>query len=278
MNPMTESSMVNETLVDHRSRELNGSPIHQGLVEHAGAKKSSIMGRLVWTFMLVAALIGGAILVLYKMRVDIPSLNTSMIYAHLDSVSVHIEKLKGRMVGQHGSKPGQHGSKPGQHEEEAHHEQHQITVTSPIAKDVIITQQYVCQIHSRRHIDVCALEDGYLSSIAIQEGQRVKKGDVLFEILPILYQAEYEAALAERNFAQMELKYTETLAERKGVSVNEVALYKAKLAKAQAQLVLAEAKLNFAKIKAPFDGIVNRQRRAARQPGQGGGHPHDLVR
>ena len=29
MNPITESSMVNETLVDHRSGELNGSPIDQ---------------------------------------------------------------------------------------------------------------------------------------------------------------------------------------------------------------------------------------------------------
>src|SRR6202008_432286 len=47
---------------------------------------------------------------------------------------------------------------------------------------------------------------------------------------------------------------------RKGISENEVALYKAKLAKAQAKLVMAEAKLNFAKIRAPFDGIVDRQR------------------
>jgi membrane fusion protein, multidrug efflux system len=274
MNSMTEPSMVNETLNDHRSRELNGSPIHQGLVQHAGAKKSSIRGRLVWTSMLVAALIGGAILVLYKMRVDIPSLNTSALYAHLDTVSVHIDKLKGRIVGQHGSSPGEHGSSPGEHgsnpgehgsnpgehEEAAHHEGHQITVTSPIAKDVITTQQYVCQIRSRQHIDVCALDDGYLNAIAIREGQRVKKGDVMFETLPILYQAEYDAAVAEKNFAEMELKYSETLAAKNGISLNEVALYRAKLAKAQAQLVLAQAKLNFAKIKAPFDGIVDRQR------------------
>ncbi len=50
------------------------------------------------------------------------------------------------------------------------------------------------------------------------------------------------------------------MAQKKGISENEVALYKATLAKAVAKLVLAEAKLNFAKIKAPFDGIVNRQR------------------
>ncbi len=255
MNPVAESSMVNETLVDHRSRELNGSSIaiDRGLIEHAGAKKSSIMGRLVRTLMLVAALIGGAIFGLYKMRVDIPSLNTSTLYAHLDSLSVHVERLKERIV-------GQHESNSHQPEGEAHHEEHKITVTSPIAKDVVITQQYVCQIHSRQHIDVCALEDGYLNAIAIREGQRVKKGEVMFETLPILYQAEWEAAVAERDLAQLELNYSKTLAKKNGISENEVALYKAKLAKAQAKLVLAEAKLNFAKIKAPFDGIVDRQR------------------
>ena len=87
MNPIAESSMVNETLVDHRSSELNGSSIDQRLIEHAGANKSSVMRRLVSTLMLVAALIGGGVFGLYKMRVDIPSLNTSKLYAHLDSMS-----------------------------------------------------------------------------------------------------------------------------------------------------------------------------------------------
>ena len=174
--------------------------------------KSSVMGRLVRTLMLVAALIGGAIFGLYKMRVDIPSLNTSTLYAHLDSLSVHVEQLKGRIVGQHESNSHQaRGGGPPD-------EQHKITVTSPIAKDVIITQQYVCQIHSRRHIDVCALEDGYLNAILIKEGQAVKEGDVMFEILPILYKAKLEAAVAEKDFAQLELSYTKKLAKQKGVS------------------------------------------------------------
>ena len=142
---------------------------------------------------------------------------------------------------------------------EAHDEEHKIMVTSPMAKDVIITQQYVCQIHSRQHIDVCALEDGYLEPITIKEGQAVKKGDVMFEIVPVLYKAEWDAAVAERDLAQMELDYSEKLATKKGVSQNEVKLFKAKLARAQAKLDLAKAELNFTKVKAPFDGIVDRQ-------------------
>ncbi len=63
-------------------------------------------------------------------------------------------------------------------------------VTSPEAKDVTITQQYVCQIHSQRHINVRALENGYLEEILVKEGQAVKKGDLMFKIVPILYQAK----------------------------------------------------------------------------------------
>ena len=133
-------------------------------------------------------------------------------------------------------------------------------VTSPMAKDVIITQQYVCQIHSRQHIDVCALEDGYLMPIKIKEGQAVKEGEVMFEIVPVIYKAELDAAVAERNLAQLELNNTKTLANKQGVSPNEVKLFKAKLAKAQAKLELAEAELNFTKVKAPFDGIIDRLR------------------
>src|SRR5262245_5897331 len=63
-------------------------------------------------------------------------------------------------------------------------EHHNIVVTSGGVKDVIVTQQYVCQIHSRRHINVCALENGYLQEIKISEGQAVKSGEEMFKIVP----------------------------------------------------------------------------------------------
>ena len=209
------------------------------------------MRRLVRTLMLVVALISGGVFGLYKMRVDIPPLNTPKIYAYLDSMGVRAEQMKGRIV-------GQYESRFHKHEEEARHEPQKIVVTSPMAKDVIITQEYVCQIHSRRHIDVCALENGYLKAIPIKEGQAVKEGELMFEIVPILYKARWEAEVAERDLAKLELANTKRLAAKQAVSQNEVKLFEAKLAKAQAKADLAEAELNFAKVKAPFDGIIDR--------------------
>lgn len=145
-----------------------------------------------------------------------------------------------------------------QEHEQAHEEHSKIVVTSPQVKDVTLTQQYVCQIHSRRHIDVCALAGGYLEEIAVKEGQAVKKGDVMFKILPVLYKAKLDAELAEAQLAQLEFNNTKRLFEQSVVSSQEVGLYQAKLAKAQAKAKVAEAELNFTIIKAPFDGIVDR--------------------
>ncbi len=139
------------------------------------------------------------------------------------------------------------------------HKTHKIVVTSPVAKDIVTTERYVCQIHSQRHIEVCALEGGYLEAIPVKEGQRVKQGDLLFKILPILYQAKLESDIAEAQLAQIELQNTDKLYQQKIVAQPEVALAQAKLAKAQANVKLAQAELNFANIKAPFDGIIDRQ-------------------
>jgi membrane fusion protein, multidrug efflux system len=145
-----------------------------------------------------------------------------------------------------------------ENKEQPHRENQKIVVTSPQAKNVTITQPYVCQIHSQRHINVRALANGYLQKISVKEGQAAKQGDVMFEILPTLYQAKYDAELAEVQVAEIEFNNTKKLFEQNSVSSQEVALHRAKLAKAQAKAKLAEAELNFTKVRAPFDGIVDR--------------------
>ena len=132
-----------------------------------------------------------------------------------------------------------------------------IVAGSPQAKAVTLTQEYLCQIHSGRHINVSAQATGYLMPIPISEGQAVKAGELMFEVVPVLYKARLDAAAAERDLAKLELKATQNLANKQSVSQNEVRVFEAKLAKAQAIADLAEAELNFTKVRAPFDGIVD---------------------
>lgn len=142
------------------------------------------------------------------------------------------------------------------HEEEKE-EPVNYLVTSPLQKDTTIVKEYVSQIRAISHIELRALERGYLQKIYVDEGQSVKKGQLMFQIMPMVYQAEQQKAQAEANFAEIEYKNTKALADSNVVSKNELALAKAKFDKAKAELGLAQTHLGFTEIRAPFNGIMD---------------------
>lgn len=143
----------------------------------------------------------------------------------------------------------------------AHHEEAKearYEVTTPLIKDTSIIKEYVCQIKSIQHIELRALEKGYLQKIFVDEGQYVKQGQVLFQITPTIYQAETSKAEAEANFAEIEYQNTKMLYDSNIVSKNELALARAKLTKAKAEVQLAKTHLGFTVIKAPFNGFIDK--------------------
>ncbi|PSK91175.1 efflux RND transporter periplasmic adaptor subunit [Taibaiella chishuiensis] len=133
-----------------------------------------------------------------------------------------------------------------------------LLATSPLQVDTAIYTDYVCQIRSIRHIELRAQERGYLEKSYVDEGQFVRKGQLLFQIMPQLYGAEMEKAAAEVNFAEIEYQNTKKLADSNIVAPNELAMSKAKLNKAKAELSLNKVHLQFTEIRAPFDGIIDR--------------------
>jgi len=141
--------------------------------------------------------------------------------------------------------------------QEEKEEQIKLLVTSPLQEDTTITKEYVAQIHAYQHIELRALEKGYLQKIFVDEGQAVTKGQPMFQITPLVYQADLQKSQAEANYVDIEYKNTKSLADSNIVSKNELALSKAKLNKARADVSLAQTHLQFTSIKAPFSGIMD---------------------
>lgn len=137
-------------------------------------------------------------------------------------------------------------------------EETKFEVTSPLKIDTMTTKEYVCQIRSIRHIELRALEKGYLQNYFVDEGKFVKKGSLMFQIVPLLYKAETQRAQAEVDYAEIEYLNTKNLADSNVVSKNELAMAKAKYNKAKAILSLAQVHLGFTEIRAPFDGIMDK--------------------
>ncbi len=141
---------------------------------------------------------------------------------------------------------------------EKHEEASVYAVTTPFRQDVELTHEYVAQVQAIQHIEVRALERGYLTEIFVDEGQLVDEGKKMFQIMPLVYRADMQRAQAEADMASIEYKNTKVLADKDIVSSAQLALGQAKLSRAKAELSLAQTHMRLTEIRAPFTGLMDR--------------------
>jgi membrane fusion protein (multidrug efflux system) len=144
------------------------------------------------------------------------------------------------------------------HKPHAHEETRKFLVTTPLRKSTELTSEYVAQVRAIQHIELRALERGYIQSIFVDEGRQIKNGERMFQILPLIYQAEVQKAQAEADLTEIELNNTQLLADKNVVSPNELALANAKFNKAKAEVTLATTHRGLTEIRAPFSGMMGR--------------------
>lgn len=111
---------------------------------------------------------------------------------------------------------------------------------------------------------------GYITNIYVEDGQRVKQGQKLYEIDQSKYQAGLQQARANLQSAkanlarvQKDLERYERLAERDAIAKQqvdyartEVQTAKAQVASAEAQVQSASTDVGYAVINAPFSGTI----------------------
>jgi RND family efflux transporter MFP subunit len=121
-------------------------------------------------------------------------------------------------------------------------------------------------------VKLLARVTGYLEGIHYQDGQFVKKGDLLFTIQKAPYQQQLEQAHAQLLTAQAALFYAKTefarytaLVKQDAATQTEVdhwnferASAAAQILSAQAQISIDEVNLGYTEVRAPFDGIVGK--------------------
>lgn len=147
----------------------------------------------------------------------------------------------------------------GCHEEHVHHPpKPTFPVATPLRQDASINDEYVARIHAIQHIELRALERGYLTGVFVDEGQLIEKDTKMFQILPRIYDAELRRAKAEQDMANIEFKNTRMLAQQNIVAAPQLAMAQAKLSKAKAESSLAQTHRDLSRVIAPFTGLMGR--------------------
>lgn len=143
-------------------------------------------------------------------------------------------------------------------EHEGEEESVRYLATTPVVIDTSYEKQYVAQIRSVRNIEIRAQEKGFLDEIPTDEGRNVNAGQLLFRIMPKLYEAELQKAEAEVRAAEIELENATLLLSKNVIAKNEQAMAQAKLDRARAERAQAKLHLGFTEIRAPFAGVLDR--------------------
>lgn len=143
-----------------------------------------------------------------------------------------------------------------------------VLATTPRIEDVPVYLDGVGTVRALNNVTVRAQVNGKLLSVNFKEGQDVKKGDVLAEIDPVIYQAQYDQAVAKKaqdeatlTNARMDLVRYQQLALSKAGTAQQADTQKALVAQLealvksdQAAIDNAQATLGYTKIIAPLSG------------------------
>ena len=143
-----------------------------------------------------------------------------------------------------------------------------VLAATPRIKDVPVYLDGVGAIRALNTVTVRSQVDGKLIAVNFTEGQDVKKGDVLGEIDPAIYQAQYDQAVAKKAQDQAQLanqridlaRYEQLAASNAGSKQQAdtqralVAQTEALVKADQAAIDNAAATLSYTKIVAPISG------------------------
>lgn len=155
--------------------------------------------------------------------------------------------------------------------EQAQQAQAPAIATQTVAYSAIdLSQAYPATIKGKTDIEIRPQVSGFITQVLVDEGQRVQKGQTLFVLDQVQYQAAVDQATASVNAAETTLKSAQLTADQKQalfdkniiseyenqLAKNDLANAKSNLATAKAALTSARKNLAYTVVTAPSAGVI----------------------
>ncbi|EIC30472.1 efflux RND transporter periplasmic adaptor subunit [Methylomicrobium album] len=148
-----------------------------------------------------------------------------------------------------------------------------VKIAQPVSRAVTEWDEYTGRLEAVEAVEVRARVSGYLDKVNFKDGEKVRKGDLLFVIDPRPFKAQLDYAKAElervksrKELAQNDLDRAERLFKVKAISKEEYDARQkglreasAVVASAAANVETARLNLEYTQIRAPIDGRISRE-------------------
>ncbi|MDE7407509.1 MAG: efflux RND transporter periplasmic adaptor subunit [Muribaculaceae bacterium] len=162
------------------------------------------------------------------------------------------------------------GGGNGQQQQQLQQQAPTLAVMTVQAGNSELESSFPATIKGKTDIAIRPQVTGFITNVLVDEGQKVHKGQLMFTLDPVQYQAAVDQAQASVNVAttavataQLQADNNRKLYEKniisesaKLISDNQLAQARAQLEQANAALVSARKNLAFTQVTSPSDGVV----------------------
>jgi membrane fusion protein (multidrug efflux system) len=131
-----------------------------------------------------------------------------------------------------------------------------LPVVEVPVKNITSFTAYPTSIEGTINSAVRAKVSGYITQVLVDEGQKVRKGEILFKLETQSLSQEAGAARANVNAAQVEVDKLKPLVEKGIISPVQLQTAEARLAQAKANYNSITANIGYATIRSPIDGYI----------------------
>ncbi|MCP9234878.1 efflux RND transporter periplasmic adaptor subunit [Lewinella sp. JB7] len=127
-------------------------------------------------------------------------------------------------------------------------------------QSVTIDREYPARLTGVVNSEVRAKISGYVTDVLVDEGQAVRRGQLLFRLETQALNQDAAAARANVHAAQVEVDKLEPLVEKNIISNVQLETARARLQQARSGLDGIAANINYGRIVSPIDGYLGRIR------------------
>ncbi|UMB59753.1 efflux RND transporter periplasmic adaptor subunit [Lutibacter sp. A80] len=122
--------------------------------------------------------------------------------------------------------------------------------------DAVVDKEYSVNLEGQQNVEIRPKVSGFIQKIYVDEGQPVKKGQLLFKLETQSLSQDAAAAKARINVTQVEVDRLIPLVDRNIISKVQLETAKANLEQAKSTYSSIVANINYANITSPVNGVI----------------------